>query len=369
VKDLSTASNPNALAGLAQMEAALNLSVREEVLSRLGGEITLELDNLVQTQPAWRAILRVKDPDRLQASVNTLLALARLNAQPSAERELNSFILQIPSGQKKLEISYAFVDGYLVIASSHQKLMEAVQLHHNGQSLAKSRKFLGALPPSPWSQVSALFYEDPVAITALQMRRLLPGMAESFRQAMSEDSALVIGAYGEESALREVTRNEGFDPAVILVVAAVAVPNLLRARLADGASAAGLIRTANVAQVTYAATYPDRGFAPDLATLGLDPQGANRVSAQHAGLIGDELGNPACTAGTWCSKSGFRFTLTGVCKQQHCDEYVVVATPLSASTGSRSFCSTSDAVVRYKIGPPLSAPISVEECQGWLALE
>ena len=50
--------------------------------------------------------------------------------------------------------------------------------------------------------------------------------------------------------------------AIILIIAAIAIPNLLRSRIAaNEASAVGSIRTINTAEVTYASTYADLGFA------------------------------------------------------------------------------------------------------------
>src|SRR5579863_8468103 len=55
---------------------------------------------------------------------------------------------------------------------------------------------------------------------------------------------------------------------IILVIAAIAIPNLLTARMsANEASAVGSLRTINVAAVTYSATYGD-GFPPSLGVLG-----------------------------------------------------------------------------------------------------
>ena len=151
-------------------------------------------------------------------------------------------------------------------------------------------------------------------------------------------------------------------------MAAIAIPNLLRARMAaNEASAVGTIRIANTAQVIYSNTYPQKGYAPDLATLG-PPGGAGAASANHANLIDSTLGNASCTAGSWCTKAGFRFTVTAECPRQRCDKFVVVGTPAASSTGSRSFCSTSEAVIRFKIGPPLTSPVSVAECQTWTPL-
>lgn len=57
--------------------------------------------------------------------------------------------------------------------------------------------------------------------------------------------------------------------AIILVIAAIAIPNLMRARMAaNDSSAAASVRTINTAEIAYAAAYPGIGFPAALVTLG-----------------------------------------------------------------------------------------------------
>ena len=374
VQELASVSNPNAPQMLAQMQQGLKLSLKDDLLSYLGGEITLELDSLsltqAQTVPVWKVILQVNHPDRLQTTLSTLLATAKIGAEQSVDNGVTYHTLRIPSGQKMTEIRYAFVDGYLVVGSSRETVTEAVQLHRSGEALGKSRKFLASLPPGYLAEVSALLYEDPIAMAAMNLRRISPDLADSISQVTGESTPVAVCAYGEESAIREVSRSGGVDVGVILVAAAVAIPNLLRAKIAaNESSAVATLRTANTAQVMYASSYPQKGFARDLATLGPDPRDRSASSADHANFIDPTLGNANCTASAWCAKSGFQFRITAVCKKQRCDEYVVVATPASSNTGSRNFCSTSDAVVRAQTGPPVTSPVSVSECKAWAPLQ
>ena len=56
--------------------------------------------------------------------------------------------------------------------------------------------------------------------------------------------------------------------AIILIIAAIAIPNLLRSRIAaNEASAVGSLRTLNTAEITYNTTYPTIGFACSLGVL------------------------------------------------------------------------------------------------------
>jgi type II secretory pathway pseudopilin PulG len=370
VKDLATASNPNAFAPVAQMEQALGLSFKNDLFKHLSGEVTVELDSVTPPNAAWKVILGINDPDRLQTTLNTLLATMHVSAPPFEDGGVTYHSIQIPSPQKTIEISYAFADRYLVIASSREKVTEAIRLHQSGESSSLSSKFLASLPPGHGSDASAWFYEDPLAVAALGLRQAFPEMAQSLSQTTAETPPAVIFAYGEESAIREVSRTGAVDAGAVLVAAAIAIPNLLRARIAaNESSAVASIRTANTAQLTYSTSYPQRGFARDLATLGPPPGGGNTPSPDHASMIDATLGNASCTAGTWCTRSGFRFSITSVCKTQPCKQYVVVGTPVSDSTGTRSYCSTSDAIVRSKNGAPLISPISVSECQSWSPLQ
>ena len=57
--------------------------------------------------------------------------------------------------------------------------------------------------------------------------------------------------------------------AIILIIAAIAIPNLMRSRMAaNESSAVGSLRTINTAMVEYAASFPDTGYSLDLVSLG-----------------------------------------------------------------------------------------------------
>lgn len=370
VKELATAFNSNAFATLGQSEQALNLSLKDDLLSLLGGEIALELDNLTPPPAEWKTMLRVSDPVHLQQTLTKLAAIAHFEVKQSDQEGVTYYTVHNPSKQPSAEIGYAFLDGYLVVASSPATLAEGIRLHRAGESLGKSPKLQASLPPGHSSDASALFYQDPSAAAALSLQQLPPEMAQTLSRLASASTPAVVCLYGEESAISEASTSPALDAGMVLVASAIAIPNLLRSRTAaNEASAVGILRTVNTAQVTYATTYPDRGFAPDLATLGPLPPGTGAASADHADLLDATLVNASCTAGAWCEKSGYRFRLTAVCLEHQCMEYLVVATPVSADTGTRNFCSTKDGVIRYQAGPPLTAPVTGSECRKWPPLQ
>jgi prepilin-type N-terminal cleavage/methylation domain-containing protein len=124
--------------------------------------------------------------------------------------------------------------------------------------------------------------------------------------------------------------------AIILIIAAIAIPNLLRSRMAaNEASAVGSVRTINTAEVTFNSTYPTVGFG-DLASLG----GAGG-SATGAGLIDSVL-----AAG---SKSGYLFAVTtaGATSGGPSTTYSVTGDPQNSQTGQRHFFSDQSGVIRF----------------------
>ncbi|MGB7848339.1 MAG: prepilin-type N-terminal cleavage/methylation domain-containing protein [Candidatus Acidiferrum sp.] len=137
--------------------------------------------------------------------------------------------------------------------------------------------------------------------------------------------------------------------AIILIIAAIAIPNLMRSRMAaNESSAVGSIRTINTAQVTYAANYPDTGYAVGLANLG------GTVAQCPAGALGT-IAN-ACLIDSTLSitqqKSGYTFAMVGaqLGGSPVNNIYAVTGVPIAiGSTGQRGFFSDQSGVSRYTI--------------------
>jgi len=135
--------------------------------------------------------------------------------------------------------------------------------------------------------------------------------------------------------------------AIILIIAAIAIPNLLRARMAaNESSAVASVRSINSAEVTYNSTYPTIGFAGALSDLG-GPLGAACVpSSTTACLLDSVLSNNGNPLGS--GKSGYTFsTGAGTAAAGVNVGYTVLAVPITINqTGIRAFCAEEDSVVR-----------------------
>jgi prepilin-type N-terminal cleavage/methylation domain-containing protein len=130
--------------------------------------------------------------------------------------------------------------------------------------------------------------------------------------------------------------------AIILIIAAIAIPNLLHSKMAaNEAAAVANLRTITSMSVVYNQTYAN-GFPPDLPTLGGAPGTA--PSCSQAQMVDTTL-----TTAPF-QKSGYGYGYTGTqgnvanpsgCGTPGFNGFLATATPLAEEvTGIRSFCST-----------------------------
>jgi type IV pilus assembly protein PilA len=129
--------------------------------------------------------------------------------------------------------------------------------------------------------------------------------------------------------------------AIILIIAAIAIPNLLRARIAaNESSAAASSRTISTAQLSYQTAYPTQGYAASVAALGPNDAGCSaNASSTNACIIDFVL-----SKGT---KSGYSFTTAGA-GGPPATTFLTNAVPSTLNTtGVKAFCGVEDNVVRF----------------------
>jgi type IV pilus assembly protein PilA len=130
--------------------------------------------------------------------------------------------------------------------------------------------------------------------------------------------------------------------AIILIIAAIAIPNLLRSRMAaNEASAVGSLRTINTAEVTYSTTYTSIGFA-DLPALGGTAPCTTATSTASC-LLDSTLSNTKV-------KSGYNFAVASLTGSPVIVTYNVTAVPtVVGQSGQRGFFTDQSGVIRYTL--------------------
>jgi type IV pilus assembly protein PilA len=138
--------------------------------------------------------------------------------------------------------------------------------------------------------------------------------------------------------------------AIILIIAAIAVPSLMRSKMAaNEAGAAESVRTIITGETTYAASCTDTGFSATLKELNT---GAICVSGKN--IIDSVLGGADPSF-----KSGYTFIYTPIATGGSNTAFTIVALPVAVGiTGTRGFYSDQIGVIRYSLDGTAPTPTS-----------
>lgn len=130
--------------------------------------------------------------------------------------------------------------------------------------------------------------------------------------------------------------------AIILIIAAIAIPNMLRARIAaNEAAAVATLKTMNTAETAYTIAYPSCGYV-DLPALGGDGSGPTA-----AGVLDN----------VFPDRDGYHFAVNlsgaaGACGVTSGAIYNIQASPTGALASVRFFYTDPSSEIRYHIGSP-----------------
>jgi type IV pilus assembly protein PilA len=141
---------------------------------------------------------------------------------------------------------------------------------------------------------------------------------------------------------------------IILVIAAIALPNLMRAKSAGNeASAVGSLRAINTAAMAYMSFYPTTGFPSVLGCLA-NPASGSYATSTSAGLLDPTItGTGGCTGtSATFTRSQYSITYSSTNTNGINSSFGTAANPIALSQGNRYFCSDQTAVIYFLAGNP-----------------
>jgi hypothetical protein len=200
-----------------EFEQAVGIRL-DDLAGAMGGEATFALDGPMIPTPAWKVVLEVKDPARVQAAIDKMVAAARekLRAHGEGTVEITKgqwsgtgpdatwYSIRIP-GSTMGQFFYTYVDGYMVAAATQDVLLRSVENRRSGVTLARSREFRSLLPAGGRAHFSGMVYQN-----AGELLRLLaqgaaaatsPEQQKTAEELAQKVEAALVVLYGEEDRI------------------------------------------------------------------------------------------------------------------------------------------------------------------------
>lgn len=202
----------------------------DDLAKPLGGEVAAGVDGPLVPQPAWKVVVEVYDPTRLQIGIERLVA--DLDSQLRQHNEGGVALSAEGDGWRIRrtrsdgtfqDAHYRYQDGYLVASATAGLVDNALRFRTAGGGLLQSPRLRALLPPDRQLNVSALWYQDlstvvgPISsvlkgISGQQLEGATgsvpqgpqaPAEVQALIETLGKDSGpTVVFAYGEEDEIR-----------------------------------------------------------------------------------------------------------------------------------------------------------------------
>jgi hypothetical protein len=208
---------------LTKFEAKSGVSVLDDITAPLGGEVTMAFDGPVLPTPRWKLVFEVYDPVTLQSTIAKLVDSFNREATPSqgsiqlATQQVGSqtyYTLRNPK-QQSFEITYAYVESYLVAGPDIGTISQAIRDRQAGYTLTHSPTFQALVPSDGYTNFSAIFYHNigPVVNTLVDQIKAVGNLTAQQQKSIATLEANtapgLIYVYGEPERI-VVASDSGF---------------------------------------------------------------------------------------------------------------------------------------------------------------
>jgi hypothetical protein len=153
------------------------LPLRHQIAATLGGEFALALDGPALPVPSWKLVAEVNDPVRFEAALekwvtayNQSAASTNQSAASTGGAPLRAthettdgrtwYLLAWGAPNPLSEAHYTFASGYLIAGPTKALVSRALEANANGTGVARSQAFTALLPHDPYTDFSAVVYQN-----------------------------------------------------------------------------------------------------------------------------------------------------------------------------------------------------------------
>jgi len=212
--------------GLASWNKAqqdLQIDFRNDLAANLGGEFLFSLDGPVLPTPSWKAVIEVRDSNRLEATLEKLANSIDNHAQSQAGGHgitIDTSVVgsqtfhSVRSNASGEEVAqYTFSNGYMIIAPTRALLMDALRTYDDGDSLAHSTGFKALLPKDQNDNYSAVAYQNLSPVITPLLAHVSGETADAIRKLASDSHPTVMCAWGKDAGIEAESSSNlfGFD--------------------------------------------------------------------------------------------------------------------------------------------------------------
>jgi hypothetical protein len=208
--------------GLKDAEEKLHIDFREDLAANLGGDFLLSLDGPVLPTPSWKAVIEVRDSDRLQQALERMTESIRNLAQGPQAHSI-AIESEEAGGRRFYAIRdlttsntvayYTYAEGFMIVAPSRALLVEALRTRESGDSLARSEAFKALFPKDGNENYSAIAYQNLTPVLTPLLSEFSGEQADALRQLAADARPTAICARAEENRIEAASDSHlfGFD--------------------------------------------------------------------------------------------------------------------------------------------------------------
>ena len=207
---------------LNEIDARLQINVRDDLMANLGGDFLLALDGPVLPTPSWKLVIQVNNADRFE---NALERIAQaINGQEQGGKSHAIAIEPAMVGSQRyyairdlatgiVKANYTFSNGFMIVAPQRALLMDALQTQASGNSLARSSSFRALLPRDQNENYSAVAYQNLSPVLTPLLGQFGGETADALRKLAADSRPTVVCAWGKDNGIEAASDSRlfGFD--------------------------------------------------------------------------------------------------------------------------------------------------------------